>query len=236
MRSIEVLPKFHATAVVCRPADGMDEPEPTVFVIDDDMSVREALDGLFRSVGQRAELFSSVQAFMDRAHPDIFGCLVLDIRLPGRSGLDLQADLVRANLRLPIIFITGYADIRMSVRAMKAGAVEFLTKPVRHQDLLDAIRLAADRDCERWRTERAAADLRAALGVLAPRELEVLRHVVSGRLNKQIAADIGISEATVKAHRSQIMRKLQAGSVAELVRMADRLGVSGEVDWHKLAQ
>jgi FixJ family two-component response regulator len=203
----------------------LDAAHPTVFVIDDDPGIREALEGLFRSIGLRAELFASVQAFLDRAHLALVGCLVLDIRLPGRSGLDLQEDLARAGLHLPVIFITGYADIRMSVRAMKAGAVEFLTKPVRQQDLLDAIQVALARDIARWRAGLTATDLRAAFASLTPRERDTMTLIVVGRPNKQIAFEMGISESTVKLHRGRVMGKMRARSVAELVRMVDQLGL-----------
>jgi RNA polymerase sigma factor (sigma-70 family) len=203
-----------------------DEARPTVIVIDDDQDIREALQGLLRSVGLGVELFGSVQEFLDRARPDVPGCLVLDVRLPGRSGLDFHDDLVKANIHLPVIFISGHADVPMSVRAMKAGAVEFLTKPVRHQDLLDAIQRAIERDRARRDEEEIVGALRARLETLTPRERDVMRLVTSGRLNKQIAAEIGISEATVKLHRGQVMRKLRAQSLAELVRIADKLELS----------
>jgi FixJ family two-component response regulator len=204
-----------------------DEAQPTVVVIDDDRDIREAFQGVIRSVGLRVELFASVQEFLGSDRPDSPGCLVLDVRLPGRSGLDFHDDLAKANVHLPVIFISGYADVPMSVRAMKAGAVEFLTKPVRHQDLLDAIQLAIERDRARRHDERAVAELRAGFDTLTPRERNVMTLVVAGLLNKQIAAEIGLSEATVKAHRGQVMRKMGAKSLAELVRMVDKLGLSG---------
>jgi FixJ family two-component response regulator len=203
-----------------------DEVEPTVVVIDDDEEVREALQGLLRSVGLRVELFASVQAFLSSARPDLPGCLVLDVRLPGRSGLDFHDDLVRANIHMPVIFISGHADVPMSVRAMKAGAVEFLTKPVRDQDLLDAIQWAVERDRTRRDEEKTASHLRASFDTLTMREREVMILVVAGRLNKQIAHEIGLTEATVKAHRGQVMQKTGARSLADLVRMGDKLGLS----------
>jgi FixJ family two-component response regulator len=197
--------------------------EPTVIVVDDDPGIREALGGLFRSVGLQVKLFESVPEFLHGGRPDGPTCLVLDVRLPGRSGLDFQRELAAANIQLPIIFITGYGDIPMSVQAMKGGAIEFLTKPFRDQDLLDAIQQGLERDRVWLENERATAALRTRFETLSPREREVMTRVVSGRLNKQIAADIGISEITVKVHRSQVMRKMQASSLPDLARMADRL-------------
>jgi FixJ family two-component response regulator len=203
-----------------------DDAKPTVVVIDDDPEVREALQGLLRTVGLRAELFASVTDFLNSSRPDLPGCLVLDVRLPGRSGLEFQNDLAKAQVRLPIIFVTGYGDIPMSVRAMKAGAVEFLTKPIRPQELLDAIQRAIEQDRARRDREQVIGDLRARLETLTRREREVMALAVAGRLNKQIAAEIGLSEATVKLHRGQVMRKMGARSVVDLVRMGDRLGLS----------
>jgi FixJ family two-component response regulator len=203
----------------------MTEPHSLVFVIDDDASVRDALKRLIRSVGLEAELFGSAQEFLQRKRPDVPSCLVLDIRLPGISGLDFQRKLAEANIPIPIIFITGHGDIPMSVRAMKAGAVEFLTKPFRDQDLLDAIQLALERDRARRQREADMATLRERYEWLTPREREVLPLVVSGLLNKQIAAEIGTSETTVKVHRGQLMRKMGADSLPELVRMAERMGI-----------
>jgi FixJ family two-component response regulator len=202
------------------------QAEPTVVVIDDDADVREALQGLLRSVGLRVAAFASVQDFLDELRPDMTGCLVLDVRLPGRSGLELQDVLAKAKVHLPIVFISGYADVQMSVRAMKAGAVEFLTKPVRHQELLDAVQRAIEQDRARREEERSVAALQAAFATLTTREREVMTLVVAGRLNKQIAADLGLSEATVKLHRGHAMRKMGAASLAALVRMGDKLGLS----------
>jgi FixJ family two-component response regulator len=203
-----------------------DEMPPTVVVIDDDQSVREALQGLLQSVALPVELFSSVREFLDSNRLDAPGCLVLDVRLPGQSGMDFHDDLVKANVPLPVIFISGHADVPMSVKAMKAGAVEFLTKPVRHQDLLDAIHRAIEHDRSRREEAQVTARLRARFDTLTAREREVMRLVTAGRLNKQVAAEIGISEATVKLHRGQLMRKLGVQSLAELVRTADKLQLS----------
>ena len=203
----------------------MHEPDPVVFVVDDDSSLRHALTNLLRSVGLRVETFGSAREFLAGPRPDAPGCLVLDVRLPGLSGLDLQHELAAAQIDLPIIFMTGYGDIPMTVRAMKAGAVEFLTKPFRDQDLLDAIQQALEHDCVAWHRRVALAALRQRYDRLTPREREVMRLVVAGLLNKQIAADLGTSEIMVKVHRGQVMRKMQAASVAELVRMAAQLRI-----------
>jgi FixJ family two-component response regulator len=203
----------------------MTEAKPIVFVVDDDASVREALKSLIRSVGLQVELFGSAQEFLQRKQPDAPSCLVLDIRLPGISGLDFQRKLTEANIPIPIIFVTGHGDIPMSVRAMKAGAVEFLTKPFRDQDLLDAIHVALERNHARHQREGEIAALRKRFESLTPREREVLPRVVSGLLNKQIAAEIGTSETTVKVHRGQLMRKMGARSLPELVRMAEKMGI-----------
>ena len=201
----------------------MAELPSTVVVIDDDAAIREAVDSLLRSVGLQVKLLASVDEFLKAARPPGPACLVLDVRLPGRSGLDFQADLAAANIHLPIIFITGHGDIPMTVQAMKGGAIEFLTKPFRDQDLLDAIQAGLARDRAWLLDEKEMAVLRARFELLTPREREVMSHVVKGRLNKQIAADIGVSEITVKVHRGQAMRKMRASSLPELARMADRL-------------
>jgi FixJ family two-component response regulator len=197
----------------------------TVFIVDDDASVRDALGNLMRSVGLNAQLFASAQEFLKIPQPDSPACLILDVRMPGLGGLDCQRQLADAGCHVPIIFMTGHGDIPMSVRAMKAGAVDFLTKPFRDQDLLDAVGQAIDRDRMRRSEERHITDLRNRFTALTSREREVMAWVVSGRLNKQIAAEIGTSEITVKVHRGQVMRKMQADSVADLVRMAGKLGV-----------
>ena len=203
----------------------MMETPPIVFVVDDDPSVRRAIKRLIGSEGLQVELFGSAQEFLQCRRPDAPSCLVLDIKLPGISGLDFQPQLAEAGIRIPIIFITGHGDIPMTVRAMKAGAVEFLTKPFRDQDLLDAIQLALERDRARRQQESEIAVLWERYESLTPREREILPLVVSGRPNKQIAAGLGTSEITIKVHRGSIMRKMQAEYLADLVRMAGRLGL-----------
>ncbi len=205
----------------------MNDPDPIVFVVDDDASVRDAVKRLISSVGLRVETFGSTREFLDGKRPDAPGCLVLDVRLPDASGLELQRDLAAANVQIPIIFITGHADVPMTVRAMKAGAVEFLTKPFRGQELLDAIQEAIAKD-RVARNERAQmAELRSRYNTLTPREKEVLQLVASGMLNKQIGAELGTSELTIKTHRGRVMEKMGADSLADLVRMAEKLSPSG---------
>jgi FixJ family two-component response regulator len=201
-------------------------PQAVVFVVDDDPAVRDALSSLIRSVGLRVELFETAAEFLARKLPDDAPCcLVLDVRLPRLGGLDLQAELAKANIQIPIIFITSHGDIPMSVRAMKAGAVEFLTKPFRDQDLLDAIQVAIERDWIRHQSQQAVSGLRSKFETLTPREQEVMALVTSGLMNKQIAAEIGVSEITVNMHRGNLTKKMGAKSLAQLVRMADILGV-----------
>jgi FixJ family two-component response regulator len=201
------------------------ESEAIVFVVDDDPSMRKALSNLFRSVGLRAEVFGSARELLESELPEVASCLVLDIRLPGPSGLDFQAELAKANIQIPIIFMTGHGDIPMTVKAMKAGAVDFLTKPFRDQDMLDAVAIAIERDRTRRKDEKIVAELRAVFETLTARERDVLALVASGLMNKQIAAEIGLAEITVKIHRGHIMRKMGAKSLADLVRMAEMLGV-----------
>ena len=201
------------------------ELPPAVFVVDDDASVREALDGLFRSIGLQAKTFGSAAEFLQHKLPDAPSCLVLDVRLPGLSGLDFQAELAAAGLHIPIIFMTGHGDIPMTVKAMKAGAVEFLPKPFRDQDMLDAVQQALEHDRERRERNSGLAKLKSSFDTLTPREQEVMSLVTAGLMNKQVAGEIGVSEITAKVHRGNIMRKMGAKSLAELVRMADALGV-----------
>jgi FixJ family two-component response regulator len=200
--------------------------QPIVFVIDDDESLRDTLKRLFATVGLRAETFASTADFLKRKLPAVPTCLVLDIRLPGISGLDFQAELARTGITIPIVFMTGYGDIPMTVKAMKAGALEFLPKPFRDQDMLDAVQLALERDRTKRHAERANAQMRASFESLTPREREVMAFVTTGLMNKQIAAEMGLAEITVKLHRGNLMRKMNAQSVAELARMAQILGIA----------
>jgi FixJ family two-component response regulator len=201
----------------------MNEADPIVFVVDDDESVRDAVKRLIASVGLRVETFGSTREFLNSKRPQAPACLVLDVRLPDASGLELQRDLAAAHVQIPIIFITGHADIPMSVRAMKAGAVEFLTKPFRGQELLDAIQEAIVKDRVAWNERAEMAELQARYDSLTPREKEVLKLVASGLLNKQIGAKLGTSELTIKTHRGRVMEKMQADSLADLVRMSEKL-------------
>ena len=203
----------------------MGDANPSVVIIDDDPEFRDSVDRLLRSVGLHTQQFSSVSDFLNAKLSDRPTCLVLDIRMPGRSGLELQRDLAAANRQVPIIFITAHGDIPMTVQAMKGGAIEFLTKPFRDQDLLDAVEAGLARDRTRQESERAFAVLRERFDTLSSREREIMLHVVAGRLNKQIANDIGIAESTVKVHRTHLMRKMKARSLPELSRIADTLNV-----------
>jgi FixJ family two-component response regulator len=196
-----------------------------VFVIDDDVSMRRALTNLFRSVGLEVGAFGSASELLTSKLPEVASCLVLDIRLPGLSGLDLQTELAKANIHIPIIFITGHGDIAMTVRAMKGGAVDFLTKPFRDQDLLDAVVSAIDKDRKRREADKTVASLQALYETLSSREREVLAFVASGLMNKQIAAELGLAEITVKIYRGHIMKKMRAKSLADLIRMTEALGI-----------
>ena len=211
-----------------RPTSPGDPPsvvQPIVFVIDDDESMRGALANLFRSVGLRVEVFGSAPELLQSKLPDVPSCLVLDIRLPGLSGLDFQTELTKANIHIPIIFMTGHGDIPMTVRAMKAGAIDFLTKPFRHQEMLDAVAMAIERDRKRRKDEKIVSNAQALFETLTPREREVLSLVAAGLMNKQVAAEIGIAEITVKIHRGHIMKKMGTRSLADLVRITEMLGI-----------
>ena len=201
---------------------------PFVAIIDDDPSIRESLVSLLRSVGLTALPFASAQDFLQHRWPDAPGCLVLDVRLPGQSGLEFQRELSGTDIHLPVVFITGHGDIPMSVTAMKAGAVEFLAKPFRDQDLIDAVHTGIERDRDRRRALDALCDLRERFRSLTPREREVMRLVAAGQLNKQIAAELQLSEITVKVHRASVMRKMQARSLPDLVRIADKVTLAGD--------
>jgi RNA polymerase sigma factor (sigma-70 family) len=204
----------------------MKEEQPVVYVIDDDASVREAMADLLRSVGHKVESFGSAQEFLNSKRPDVPACIVLDVRLPGPSGLEFQRTLTKSGIQLPIIFISGHGDIPMSVRAIKSGAIEFLTKPVHEQQLLDAVQAGLEQDRTRRQAAEGLAEVKQRFESLTPREREIFNLVVAGRRNKQIAGDVGLSEMTVKVHRSQITRKMRAKSLVDLVRMADKLGTS----------
>ena len=205
------------------------EGQPIVFVIDDDVAVREGVEDLLRSVGLEVRSFRTAQDFMRDERPDAPACLVLDVRLPGMSGLEFRRKLAKSDVHLPIIFLTAHADVPMSVEAMKSGAIEFLTKPFREQQLLDAVQVGIERDRARRQDSAAVAELQKRLDSLTSRERDVLKLVISGRVNKQIAADLGVSDMTVKIHRSHVMRKMRAKSLIELVRMADKIGISARV-------
>jgi FixJ family two-component response regulator len=204
----------------------MTESQPIVFIIDDDISVRDGISDLLRSVGLDAHTYGSTQEFVSSKRPDASGCIILDVRLPGRSGLDFQQTLRELGIRLPVIFITGHGDIPISVRAMKSGAIEFLTKPINEQQLLDAVHAAIELDRANRQDNALTKELRARFDSLTPREREIMSLIVSGKLNKQIGFQVGLSEMTVKVHRSHVMQKMQAKSLVDLVRMADKLGVS----------
>jgi FixJ family two-component response regulator len=206
----------------------MGQASPIVFVVDDDVSIREALKNLFRSVGLKVETFGTAREFLEREGPDEHGCLILDVRLPGQSGLDLQSYLLKAKIRIPIIFITGHGDIPMSVRAMKSGALEFLTKPFRDQDLLDAVRQAIERDRQNRLRRADAADTRKRYETLTLREQEVFSLIARGLINKQIGEELHIVEPTVKLHRGRLMQKMGAESIVDLIRMAEKLGIPGK--------
>jgi len=202
--------------------------QPIVFIVEDDPSIGEALGRLFRTIGLRAELFGSAAEFLQSKLPDVPACLVLDVRLPGLSGLDIQSELAKANSQIPIIFMTGHGDIPMSVRAMKAGAIDFLTKPFRDQDMLDSVFAALERDRKRWEDDKAAAAVSDLYQTLTSREKEVMFFVTKGLMNKQIAGEMGLSEITVKIHRGHVMQKMAVRTLADLVRIAERLGLRNE--------
>jgi FixJ family two-component response regulator len=204
----------------------MREQQSIVYVIDDDEAVRESVTDLLRSVGHDVQSFGSVQEFLDGPRPDRSSCLVLDVRLPGQSGMELQRRLIKSDINLPVIFVSGHGDIPMSVRAIKSGAIEFLTKPLNEQQLLDAVQTGLARDRGQRQNAKVAAELHERLVQLTPRERGILGLVVTGRRNKQIAAEVGLSEMTVKVHRSHVMQKMRASSLVELVRMADKLGIT----------
>ena len=218
--------QHHPGALSIPPAD----EQPVVFVVDDDPSMRATLSDVMRSVGLHVQTFASAREFMGNKLPDAPGCLVLDVRLPGQSGLDFQRTLAESGMELPVVFITGHGDVPMSVRAMKAGAVDFLIKPFRDQDLLDAVHAAIERDRARRQHVIGLADLEERYRALTERERDIMALVVVGRHNQQIASELGLAEVTVKAHRSQLMHKMGAKSLPELVRMADRLGGASEKD------
>lgn len=201
------------------------DAQPVVFVVEDDPSMRAALTNLFRSVDLRVEAFGSAGEFLQTRPPDVASCLILDIRLPGLSGLDFQSELAQANIRIPIIFVTGHGDIPMTVRAMKAGAVDFLSKPFRDQDILDAVSTAIEHDRKTRKDRKILADIQSRFETLTPREREVMTLVAAGLMNKQVAAEIGLAQITVKIHRGRIMKKMDARSLAELVRMSEALGI-----------
>jgi FixJ family two-component response regulator len=199
--------------------------EPLVFIVEDDESMRRALSNLFQSVGLEVELFGSASEMLQAELPDVASCLVLDVRLPGLSGLDFQTELAKANIHIPIIFMTGHGDIPMTVRAMKSGAVDFLTKPFRDQDMLDAVVTAIERDRKRREADKIVVNLQTLFETLTPREREILALVSSGLMNKQIAGELGLAEITVKIHRGHIMKKMEARSLADLVKKAETLGI-----------
>jgi FixJ family two-component response regulator len=215
-----------AACYSCAQGDAMTEQKPTVFIVDDDSSIRQGVADLLRSVGLQVEAFPSTQEFFNSKRPDAPGCLILDIRLPGASGLELQRLLTSSDIPLPIIFISGYGDISVSVRAIKSGAIEFLTKPLNEQQLLDAVHAGIEQDRVRREEANAVTELRQRHDTLTSREREVLLLVVSDQANKQIAAHLSLSEMTVKGHRSQVMHKMRAKSLIDLVRIADKLGLS----------